>query len=75
MENYKGVIKNLKFNIMKSTIFFVIFSFLSLNMIIAQEKRIDKTLEVGTLPGSFSVNGAGAAIYTIPIELPKGRGG
>lgn len=31
--------------------------------------------EVGTLKGQLSVGGNGAAIYTLPIELPAGRGG
>ena len=31
--------------------------------------------EVGTLPGSFSVSPSGAAVYSIPIDLPPGRAG
>ncbi|MBU1580793.1 MAG: VCBS repeat-containing protein [Bacteroidetes bacterium] len=32
------------------------------------------TTEIGTLPGSVGVAPNGAATYTIPIELPQGRG-
>ncbi|KAF0203985.1 MAG: RHS repeat-associated core domain-containing [Bacteroidetes bacterium] len=31
--------------------------------------------EVGTLNGQLSVAGNGAAVYTLPIDLPAGRGG
>jgi len=30
---------------------------------------------VGTIPGSFGVSPSGAAIYTIPLDLPPGRVG
>jgi hypothetical protein len=30
---------------------------------------------VGAIPGSFSVSPSGAAIYTVPIEVPKGING
>ncbi len=35
----------------------------------------NNTPQVGTLPGSFSVSPSGAAIYSIPIDIPEGRGG
>ncbi|NJK86095.1 MAG: hypothetical protein HC906_09150 [Bacteroidales bacterium] len=36
---------------------------------------LDKTLEVGSLPGNFNVSATGAAIYSIPIEVPPGTAG
>ena len=34
-----------------------------------------QTVVPGSLPGELSVSPTGAAVYTIPIELPEGRGG
>lgn len=39
------------------------------------ERILDKTLQVGSLPGSFDVNSIGSATYTIPIDLPPGTTG
>jgi RHS repeat-associated protein len=38
-------------------------------------RTLDKTLPVGTTPGSFNVSGSGAATYSIPIIVPPGTGG
>ena len=34
-----------------------------------------QTVVPGSIPGQLSVSPTGAAVYTIPIELPEGRGG
>src|SRR5512133_3972605 len=41
----------------------------------SQDRLLDLTKAVGTLPGNFDVNAAGAATYSIPIEIPPGTGG
>lgn len=66
MENLK------KINPMKKQylhlIYIAIFSLLSIAL-------GAQTVVPGSLPGQLSVSPTGAAVYTIPIELPAGRGG
>lgn len=40
-----------------------------------ESRSLDYSKAVGTLPGNVSVNSAGAATYTIPLEIPPGTAG
>ncbi|NOU47241.1 MAG: hypothetical protein HOO86_09285 [Bacteroidales bacterium] len=62
------------------TLFFILFSSLFYFSSIGQTgdtegERVNTTNPVGTLPGNFGVSPAGAATYSIPIDLPPGING
>lgn len=60
---------------MKKLVYILVITTLCLNTAYAQEKKIDTNLEVGTLPGSVSINPDGSSSYTIPITTLPGRAG
>lgn len=60
---------------MKQIIYILVITTLCLNTVSAQEKKIDTNLEVGTLPGSVSINPDGSSSYAIPITTLPGRAG
>ncbi len=60
---------------MKKAIYILLIGLLSINVATAQQKEINRSLEVGTLLGSLGVSPTGAAKYTIPIEVPPGING
>jgi len=60
---------------MKKILFLIIICVLHSGLVLTQEIKLDSSTEVGTLGGNLSISPTGAASYTIPINLPEGRGG